>query len=115
MTDRPIIADRPYCSYACLYGLAHGGVTDRHCSNFRFHRTKHPAKSYFLRLVRQQLQLDTGKDADCVPLHIHGARGGLLKICLTSHRYTFVAKGTEQHNLEHLRHEYGIYRQLLPL
>ena len=115
MTDRPIIADRPYCSYACLYGLAHGGVTDRYCPDFRFHGTKHPAKSYFLSLVRQQLQLDTGKDADCVPLHIHGACGGLLKICLTSHGYTFVAKGAEQHNLEHLRHEHGIYRQLLLL
>ena len=115
MTDRPIIVDRPYCSHACLYGLAHGVVTDTYCPNFRFHKTKHPAKSYFLRLVRQQLQLDTGKDADCVPLHIHGARGGLLKICLTSHGYTFGAKGTEQHNHERLRHEHGIYRQLLPL
>ena len=50
-----------------------------------------------------------------MPLYIHRARSGLLKICLTSHGYTFVAKGAEQHNLEHLHHEHGIYRQLLLL
>ena len=52
ITDRLIIVDRPYCSYAYLYGLAYGGVTDRYYPDFRFYRTKHPAKLYFLSLVR---------------------------------------------------------------
>ena len=109
------IKDRPYCTHTCLLGLGHRGDMDPGCPNARFHRAKHPAKAEFLELVKQQLLVDTGNDADCIPLEIHGARGGLLKICLTSLGYTFVAKGMEQHHVQRLRHERRVYSQLLPL
>lgn len=65
-----------------------------------------------MQLVKHQLLVDTGSSASCLPLNIHGARGGLLKVCLRAQGYTFVAKGSEKHNLEHLRNERRTYRLL---
>jgi len=115
IAEKPDVVDRPYCSHTCLYGLAVGGATDRQCPNFDLHGQVHPSKADFLQLVKQQLLSDTGKDAYCAPLYIHGARGGLLKICLKESGYTFLGKGMEIHNLKYLRNERKIYDQLLPL
>ena len=113
-SEKPHIMKRQYCTQDCLYGLAHGGVMDTSCPNFYSHGAKHPDISDFRKWVKQQLQGDTGKDASCVPLYLSGARGWLLKICLTSHGYTFVAKGAKQDHFEHLCHERNVYHQLRP-
>ncbi|EKG09024.1 hypothetical protein MPH_14005 [Macrophomina phaseolina MS6] len=109
---RPRIEDRPYCTHECLLGLLHGGPLDEHCPNVRSHRKKHIKPETFLRLVRQQLARDRGRDADCKPLYIHGSRGALFKVRLSSHGYTLVAKGMEEHNAGHLQHENRMYQHV---
>ncbi|KAJ9634885.1 hypothetical protein H2199_008749 [Coniosporium tulheliwenetii] len=113
--SRPRIEDRPYCTHQCLLGLAHGGPLDRQCPNLQDHRTKHIKRETFLHLVRAQLAKDRGRDADCKPLYTQGSRGALFKIRLSSHGYTFVAKGMEEPNLAYLRHEHRVYEQVRPL
>ena len=102
----------PYCTHNCLRGLAVGGHLDPDCPNARLHGSRHLKKSVFLQLVEQQLLVDTGDNASCLALNIHGARGGLLKVSLAVRGYTFVAKGSEKRNLEHLRNERQIYQLL---
>ncbi|KAK3045739.1 hypothetical protein LTR09_012717 [Extremus antarcticus] len=106
------IKDKPYCTHKCLLGLAKGGDLDVACPNRRLHGSRHPGKKEFLQSVKHQLLVDTGASASCLPLNIHGSRGGLLKLCLPAQGYTFVAKGSEEHNLDHLRNERQIYRRL---
>lgn len=85
---------------------------DDGCPNSRLHGPKHLVQKQFLRLLKHQLLVDTSTNASCLPLNIHGARGGLLKVCVAARGYTFFAKGSERHNLEHLRNEQRVYRQL---
>ncbi|KAH7016614.1 hypothetical protein B0J12DRAFT_722451 [Macrophomina phaseolina] len=95
------------CSGCCTVGLS-----NEHCPNVRSHRKKHIKPETFLRLVRQQLARDRGRDADCRPLYIHGSRGALFKVRLSSHGYTLVAKGMEEHNAGHLQHENRMYQHV---
>lgn len=104
--------DQPYCTHKCLLGLENGADLGFACPNYLLHGSEHLRKKDFLRLVRHQLLVETGANASCLPLNIHGARGGLLKIYLGAEGYTFVAKGSEEHNLEHLWNERQIYRRL---
>lgn len=109
---RQNIQERPYCTHECLRGLAHGGPMDKQCPNFRNHRGTHICRRELLRLTRHQLLVDCGSDADCAPLHLSGARGSLFKLCLSSHGYTFVAKGVEVIDAKGLQHEKQIYDHL---
>jgi len=103
---------RSYCTHQCLLGLAEGGELDHSCPNFALHGSKHLDIEEFLAMVKRQLRVDIGTDANCIPLNIHGSRGGLLKISLSAWGYTFVAKGTEERHVQHLCHEEEVYRQL---
>jgi hypothetical protein len=109
------IEERSYCTHQCLKGLYDGSAVDPSCPNAHEHGEKHMPRASFLKLVRTQLSTDRGKDADCCPLNLHGARGALLKVRLSSHGYVFVAKGVEACNLRYLRHEARIYQHLRPL
>ncbi|KAM0714634.1 hypothetical protein Q7P37_009930 [Cladosporium fusiforme] len=109
------IEERPYCTHQCLRGLYDGSAVDPSCPNAPEHCEKHLPRASFLKLVRTQLATDRGKDADCCPLNLHGARGALLKVRLSSHGYVFVAKGVEAYNLRYLRHEACIYQRLRPM
>ncbi|KJZ69297.1 hypothetical protein HIM_11310 [Hirsutella minnesotensis 3608] len=109
---RPSIQDRPYCTHECLRGLAFGGPMDEKCPNFMDHGNMHINRREFLGLTRDQLAVDRGKDADCVPLYLSGSRGSLFKFRLSSHGYTLVAKGVEVMDTEHLRYENKIYNHL---
>ena len=95
--------------------MCEGLPLDPLCPNVAAHGRKHISMSTFLRLVRRQLAVDRGKDAACCPLFVHGSRGALLKICLTSHGYTLVVKGVETCTLRHLHSEKRAYDRLLPL
>jgi len=109
------IEHRPYCTHQCLQGLRNDSALDPSCPNILEHGTKHLSQASFTELVRTQLSNDRGNDADCCPLNLHGARGALLKIRLSSHGYVFVAKGVEACNQRYLRDEAHIYQRLRPL
>ena len=109
------IQDQPFCTQRCLLGLAHGRPLDKSCPNARYHGQRHISRLQFLRLVRHQLAVDRGYDADCAPLHRSGSRGSLFKVRLTSHGYTLVAKGVEGVDLVCLQHEKDMYDQLQPI
>ncbi|WAO93440.1 Protein kinase domain-containing protein [Fusarium falciforme] len=112
---RPNIQDRLYCTHECLRGLAFGDPMDQKCPNLADHGNAHINRREFLQLARDQLAVDRGKDADCVPLYLSGSRGSLFKFCLSSHGYTLVAKGVEAMDAEHLLYENKIYSHLRDL
>ena len=115
LTSTPRIEDRPYCTHKCLLGLAYGGQMDEQCPNFNDHKWKHVSQVIFLRLICQQLAKDRGRNADCKPLYISGSRGALLKIRLSSHCYTLVAKGMKKSDVIYLRKEWRVYEHIRPL
>ncbi|KAI1839412.1 hypothetical protein JX266_014377, partial [Neoarthrinium moseri] len=112
---RQRIQARPYCTQQCLLGLLHGRPMDLRCPNFKDHGPLHLNQSALICRMRDQLASDRGPDADCAPLHVKGALGALFKLRLSSHGYTFVAKGMQQSHVERLRHEHEVYAQLLPI
>jgi hypothetical protein len=112
-TQKQNIQDRPFCTQACLKGLAHGGPMDEHCPNVKSHGQDHIDRPSFLSLVRDQLARDRGRDADCVSMYRSGARGSLFKVRLTSHGYTLVAKGMQSAHQQFLRHENAMYDRLI--
>lgn len=105
---------RRYCTLKCLSGLVHGGELDQACSNVHDHArgtTRHVINSKtFVRKL--QRQLSETANADCETLGIHGSRGALLKVTLSSHGYTVPAKCTVSEFRDHLRHEAAIYDRL---
>ncbi|KAB8356476.1 hypothetical protein FH972_024059 [Carpinus fangiana] len=103
------IKEQPYCSHECLAGLAQGAPLDLDCANVKSHGKEHIKPGLLLELVQEQLATDRGRDADCCPLYMHGSRGALLKIRLTSHGYTLVGKAVESSKLRYLQHEKRVY------
>ncbi|KAJ0135558.1 hypothetical protein HZ326_21421 [Fusarium oxysporum f. sp. albedinis] len=106
---RQNIRDRPYCTHACLRGIASGGPLDERCPKIADHGEAHIDRQSFVALLRDQLATDRGDDADCTPLGISGSRGSLFKLCLSLRGYTLVAKGVEAMDARHLRHENKMY------
>ncbi|PGH34169.1 hypothetical protein GX50_03038 [[Emmonsia] crescens] len=106
---------RWYCTHRCLLGLQRGGLLDEDCPNVRDHGTQYHRinQPTFLNLMRRQLSADL--DTDCEPVGVHGARGALLKVTLTSHGYTVTAKCTTRECVQDLEHEARIYKQLQPI
>lgn len=113
-TRKPL-GEQPYCTQQCLLGLACCGPMDKTCPNFVTHGKQRLGLRKFLALVRSQLACDRGLDADCQPLHLSGRHGSLFKVRLSSHGYTFVAKGVEQVDVTRLRRESRIYDKLQSL
>ncbi|KAH9894519.1 hypothetical protein F4778DRAFT_747350 [Xylariomycetidae sp. FL2044] len=109
------IQQRPFCTHRCLLGLANGDKIDTNCPNASDHGRQHLDKTRFLKLVRTQLFKDRGPDADAMPLYLSGAVGSLFKVRLSSHGYTLVAKGVEEHDLNRLQHENEMYSHLFPI
>ncbi|UPK91528.1 hypothetical protein LCI18_002463 [Fusarium solani-melongenae] len=112
---RPNIQDRLYCTHECLRGLVFGGPVDPKCPNSTDHGNMHINRREFLQLARDQLAVDRGKNADCVPLYLSGSRGSLFKFRLSSHGYTLVAKGVEAMDTKRLLYENEIYSHLRDL
>ncbi|KAF4765275.1 hypothetical protein HAV15_003307 [Penicillium sp. str.  len=103
---------RYYCTLKCLGGMINGGELDQTCPNVLDHgKTRHVinARAFVKRLQRQ---LSETVNADCEVLGIHGSRGALLKITLSSHGYTVPAKCTVPEFAEHFRHEAAVYARL---
>ncbi|CEI70932.1 unnamed protein product [Fusarium venenatum] len=112
---RQNIRDRPYCTHECLRGIAFGDPLDEKCPNIAIHGKAHIDRQSFVVLLRDQLTVDRGNDADCTPLGISGSRGSLFKLCLSSRGYTLVAKGVETMDARRLRHENKMYDHVRPL
>ncbi|PWY88320.1 hypothetical protein BO70DRAFT_359760 [Aspergillus heteromorphus CBS 117.55] len=107
--------NRYYCTLKCLRGLVCGDELDQACPNVLDHgTTRHVinAKAFVKRLRRQ---LSETVNADCEALGIHGSRGALLKVTLSSHGYTVPAKCTISEFSNHLRHEAAVYHKLRSL
>lgn len=112
---------RDFCTQQCLLGMVKGYPLDMNCPNVEAHQTaattQHVQKSYhtitateFPQLVTSQLARSL--DMDCKPMGIQGARGALFHITLSSHGYTFVAKGTVYAFVPDLLHEGRVYQHL---
>ncbi|KAF2752666.1 hypothetical protein EJ05DRAFT_490738 [Pseudovirgaria hyperparasitica] len=103
---------RQYCTPKCLRGLNVRGPLDHECPNVKAHgrRNHRIGRSGFLRLMHKQLSRDLDHDVECV--RIHGSRGVLFRVCLTSHGYTVAAKGTTAGFVSYLRHEAAVYGRL---
>ncbi|KAG5810663.1 hypothetical protein H9Q74_006359 [Fusarium xylarioides] len=114
-TDKQNIQSRPFCTQACLKGLAHGRPVDKNCPNLEWHEQEHIDRHLFLRLVREQLARDRGRDADCMSMNRSGARGSMFKVRLTSHGYTLIAKGVESLDRKLLQHENAMYDRLVDI
>ncbi|KAL7816065.1 hypothetical protein V8C44DRAFT_323855 [Trichoderma aethiopicum] len=91
--SRPQLTDQPYCSQSCLLGLVQGGAPDVHCPNAEFHGPAHLDYNDFLRLLLRQLVRGDGQYSDSMLLRIDNTVRSLRKVRLTSHGYTFIAKG----------------------
>ncbi|KGO73162.1 hypothetical protein PITC_003490 [Penicillium italicum] len=111
--------NRRYCTLNCLRGLVNRGVSDRKldraCPNVNDHgKTKHVLTlQSFIKLLQRQLSETV--NADCETLGIHGSRGALLKVTLSSHGYTVPAKCTIPEFRDYLRHEAAVYTRLRPI
>ncbi|EKV09897.1 metalloprotease [Penicillium digitatum] len=110
---------RRYCTLKCLRGLVNRGALnrelDRACPNVINHgKTKHILTlQSFIKLLQRQLSETV--NADCETLGIHGSRGALLKVTLSSHGYTAPAKCTVPEFRDFLRHEAAVYNILRPI
>ena len=113
--QRARIQNKEYCTQDCLRGLLTGSAIYHDCPNVKQHDSQHISPKQFRRLLREQLATDTGDYADSYFLYKHGARGTLMKVCLTSHGYTFVAKCCSAKNQRHLQNERTIYDNLIDL
>lgn len=104
-----------YCTQKCLRGLMERSWLDKTCPNAQEHGESHHEidQPTFLNLMSQQLSKDL--DTDCSPVGVHGARGALFTVRLTSHGYTVAAKCTTIDFVHHLKHEAIIYQHLRPI
>ncbi|CAG8918298.1 unnamed protein product [Penicillium salamii] len=111
--------NRHYCTLKCLRGLVNQGVLDREldwaCPNVIDHGTREHVLTLESFIQRLQRQLSDTVNADCEILGIHGSRGALLKVTLSSHGYTVPAKCTIPDFRNYLRHEAAVYDRLRPI
>lgn len=104
-----------YCTQKCLRGLVDGSSLDKTCPNAGDHGKSHHQidRPTLIKLLSQQLSETL--DIDCMSVGVHGARGVLFMVRLTSHGYTLAAKGTTSDFVAHLKHEAVVYERLRPI
>ncbi|PGH33703.1 hypothetical protein GX50_03441 [[Emmonsia] crescens] len=107
--------NRRYCTVKCLRGLIDGSHLDPACQNVRDHGKHFHSidQSQLVSLLSPQLSESLAVDRET--LGIHGSRGVLLKVTLSSFGYTMPAKCTIPKFVHHLKHEATVYQQLLPV
>ena len=92
--------------------MLNGGELDQACPNFLDHGKGHHVINVTTFLKRLRRQLFQTVNADCEVLGMHGSRGALLKITLSSHGYTVPAKCTVPEFAKQFRHEAAVYDKL---
>ncbi|PYI36435.1 hypothetical protein BP00DRAFT_483281 [Aspergillus indologenus CBS 114.80] len=87
---------------------------DQACPNVRDHGqgTTHHVINSKTFVCKLQRQLSETVNADCETIGIHGSRGALLKVTLSSHGYTVPAKCTVSEFRDRHRHEAAVYDKL---
>ncbi|KAL8659014.1 MAG: hypothetical protein Q9202_007320 [Teloschistes flavicans] len=116
MRRQPEHEKRPYCTQACLLGLANGLAIDPSCPNAKTHPRSSQghghsiSKRQFCKRMRAQLIDD--RDHDFLCLQLEGSRGVLFKVTSTAYGYVFVAKATLSCYIPDLRHEGRVYEYL---
>ncbi|KAF9882709.1 hypothetical protein FE257_005504 [Aspergillus nanangensis] len=105
----------PYCSIACIHGLANRGPLDKSCPNVTLHGgTRHSIEvQEFICQLRDQLARD--RFHGFKQLHICGRTGYLLKATLPSHGYTVIIKATTAEKEHRLAAEVDNYHHLRSL
>lgn len=103
---------RPFCTMACIRGMAYGGALDRECPNS--HDQGAQGHSINARVFMRKLhdQLSRNRNEGFEPLHIRGRTGYLMKATLLEHGYTVLIKATIADKAHHLRTEAAHYRYL---
>ena len=103
---------RPFCTMACIRGMACGGALDRECPNSHNHGAQ--GHSINARVFTRKLhdQLSRTRNEGFEPLHIRGRTGYLMKAILLEHGYTVLIKATIADKEHHLRTEAAHYRYL---
>jgi hypothetical protein len=110
------ISDRLYCTQACLRALVRGHSPDETCPNYPDHIQQPPLEmDVFLELLKHQIEHERDAHRDWKDLGLSGACGSIFKMRLSSHGYTFVAKGVETPDRPHLLHEKKVYDVLRDL
>ncbi|KAL8911220.1 MAG: hypothetical protein Q9171_003567 [Xanthocarpia ochracea] len=110
---------RQYCIQACLHGLVRRLPFDSDCPNAHHHPRSQTGDAHALTKsgVRNLLsqQLAHTRDEDCENLDVNGARGLLFMLCLATHGYTSVGKGTIARFIRHIQHKGKMYNRLRKL
>lgn len=105
----------PYCSIACIHGLANRGLLDKSCPNVALHGdARHSIEApEFICQLRDQLARD--RVHGFKQLDICGRTGYLLKATLLSHGYTVIIKATTAEKEHRLTEEVDNYHHLRSL
>ncbi|CAK7271006.1 hypothetical protein SEPCBS119000_004378 [Sporothrix epigloea] len=111
-TGHQRIQDRPYCTHACLLGLAYGGPVDKSCPNAASHGPSHIDVKTFRTLLRAQMAEDRGPEADVMPVRQCNTYESPLKVRLSAYGYTLLAKGVRRCDHECLQREEEIFDRL---
>ncbi|BCR99884.1 uncharacterized protein AKAW2_50226S [Aspergillus luchuensis] len=103
---------RPYCTIACIRGLANREPLDKNCPNWELHggRRHSIGQQEFRRQLHRQLARD--RELGFEQLHVCGRTGYLIKATLLSRGYTVIMKATTVEKQHRLRTEVDNYHRL---
>ncbi|KAI2937975.1 hypothetical protein CBS147321_7505 [Aspergillus niger] len=103
---------RPYCTIACIRGLANREPLDKNCPNWELHggRRHSIGPQEFTRQLHHQLARD--RELGFEQLHVCGRTGYLIKATLLSRGYTVIMKATTVEKQHRLRTEVDNYHRL---
>jgi hypothetical protein len=106
---------RPYCTIACIRGMANRDPLDKECPNWKLHgdqRHSMGPQEFTRRLHRQ---LARNRHHGFEQLHVCGRTGYLIKATLLLHGYTVVIKATTADKQHFIQTEADNYRYLKSL
>ncbi|KAJ5238281.1 hypothetical protein N7468_002900 [Penicillium chermesinum] len=106
---------RPYCTIACVRGMANREPLDKKCPNWELHggqRHSIGPQEFTHQLHRQLIR---NRDLGFEQLHICGRTGYLIKATLLSSGYTVIIKATTVEKQRRLQAEVDNYRHLKSL
>lgn len=117
--ERPTL---PYCTQACLLGLARDLDLDENCPNVGMHHRgqtceKHlTMKEDLCSLINRQLANNLDENCECLDREVlFGVTGVLYKISATDYGYTFVPKGVQLPDKPRCDYEARVYAHLSSL
>ncbi|KAI2886130.1 hypothetical protein CBS63078_11031 [Aspergillus niger] len=106
------LTTRPYCTIACIRGLANREPLDKNCPNWKLHGgPRHSiGPQEFTRQLHRQLARD--REFGFEQLHVCGRTGYFIKATLLSRGYTVIMKATTVEKQHRLQTEVDNYHRL---